>query len=1601
MLYIRILFILSLLLSFSFADDDAQNDACPAELISEMDGITSSKSHEEGPAYFTKNVDDEDYYSFTIDADGTLDIYYVGMENTDVYVNTSACRKDNGDKVINNASTGSTQLNITTGTTVYVLVSSGKTQTYGIDFQFEAAAPPVANDDYAETTESVAVDIDVTANDTDDGSIDKTTVTIVSPVSNGTTSIDGTTGVVTYTPTANFTGTDSFTYTVEDNLGNLPTVEATVLITVKPETVSVENCVNGTDQGYRDFCLRKQTMLPGDMLTTGNTVLVRTDADCSTYTNGAYIDATTSNGYVQLCQYHVDGAGTPPATTAELVIPDPANSTIEFAGLYWQSRVSTSTEAVNSALRIRNNGGSYVSIGSPDRVDWEDNGESNAEISYSGFKDITSIFTSQGWKDGNFTVADVPAFEGNPNDGLGLYGAWNLVVIYRNDQETIRSFSVFDGWKVVKNVTGYRDVDITPAGFYTPKDGDINAKLSVFAAEGDYSIENDLLRVEDQTNGNALVTIYDTATQSNDNSFDSSINGVNSRTPDPVNNMGIDIHSYEMGTNGFNVLDHEQNYITFHFTSTQDTYWPSVLAFATEVYTPSFCYDYTFKQNGVYLTRYDDNLTATPRLTGTVTDNDDLTVTLYIRNQEDSDVDAKNLSLSITDINTTQAVYKRESVAIINPDEVVAKPVADSSLIVSDSYVQNIGFEDVGGTQYIYAYYTLTPDLPASSNHELDMLLNASFSFDLVLPLADGSEITIPSQATLGGTNLPICADAGSGYITEKYWSFFNVQDTALSSTEFYNIPTQVVGRMGNFTITAYDKNASDYKTGANRETNSTTLIGVDLIDAGAFHDIIATCSETTAGISPIIWMNFDNSDKIDFRAKLQSIASACQLDASSNDCQTYITDANDYFPNAIQSAAFRIHYLTTNDGDEDLIKTEPGNVAGNVKLLNFTELVQDIHTCKQPVRKFPGSDLYTELVPVACANAGNQGLNPFELQRCLECLFGYNTSHICSRDNFSIRPESFNVKLNDVDQANTTNRLRFADDRTGVDSASLNPSPTVFMSAGYQYYYEVNATNHYDNEAVAGYSRFFTESNKDDYNMTLVWEPSNTAVNPFCNDINSTIQEFNMLNGQINDFGSHGNVGEYRLNITDASWTEADWVSTTDPINKDRWHQQDTTHFIQTTDCDTTTTDVISDASFASGTGLDSLVAPTTMTNINGCTITTSNHDNVDGNSGAGISYRDYDIVFRPYDLNTSLINFNHGNEQNLDFTNAWVYMNAMSIDDNESVNIVGNIEARGFDGNVTSNFVAGCYAEPITLNISGVFPAPANMPVGFNFLLFDTNSTGDTIATVRGDLNTSGTLLPTGTLPPAATLNDGNFTKDMLGATTIDLSMNFERTITTPINPMAVTFNDFTVNCTTAANCQMQANLVSNHEALGNVDLNATVNFYYGRSHAPRYRVEDNSGVIALYHEIYCDNNNPINSCVPSSHPTVFPNQLLSVDDIRWYQNQDHNATNDGASSSIVQSSSNSATNEITVNNPLVNAYIQQWDVTYDGTQGYPFKNQMNISTDSWLLFNRFNGNAPFNQFELEFNTAGQMTTVDDNGNPIHVDSKANTNTSRRSEW
>ena len=139
---------------------------------------------------------------------------------------------------------------------------------------------PVANADAATTAEDAAVNIAVTANDSDpDG--DTLRLTSVAQGAHGT--VTHTTTTITYTPAANYHGSDALTYTISDGNGGVATGSVALTVTPVNDAPVAQNSALTT---------RADTLLTG-MLSASDR-----DGDALTYkllTSGSLGQATLNN----------------------------------------------------------------------------------------------------------------------------------------------------------------------------------------------------------------------------------------------------------------------------------------------------------------------------------------------------------------------------------------------------------------------------------------------------------------------------------------------------------------------------------------------------------------------------------------------------------------------------------------------------------------------------------------------------------------------------------------------------------------------------------------------------------------------------------------------------------------------------------------------------------------------------------------------------------------------------------------------------------------------------------------------------------------------------------------------------------------------------------------------------------------------------------------------------------------------------------------------------------------------------------------------------------------------------------------------------------
>ena len=165
-------------------------------------------------------------------------------------------------------------------------------------------SPVAKNDSVTPILAGEDIIIDVLANDSDfDGTINKTSLSIVSLPSAGSVDLNDVTGEITYTHDGSATTSDSFIYTVEDDEGEVSN-EATVFITITNPSAS---CGKGIElDGNNDFINIPDLTLTGDFTLEGWVKLAPgIDHKDGLFGDGAYTHLNFSSGKPRLDAYGV------------------------------------------------------------------------------------------------------------------------------------------------------------------------------------------------------------------------------------------------------------------------------------------------------------------------------------------------------------------------------------------------------------------------------------------------------------------------------------------------------------------------------------------------------------------------------------------------------------------------------------------------------------------------------------------------------------------------------------------------------------------------------------------------------------------------------------------------------------------------------------------------------------------------------------------------------------------------------------------------------------------------------------------------------------------------------------------------------------------------------------------------------------------------------------------------------------------------------------------------------------------------------------------------------------------------------------------------
>ena len=282
---------------------------------------------------------------------------------------------------------------------------------------------------------------------------------------------------------------------------------------------------------------------------------------------------------------------------------------------------------------------------------------------------------------------------------------------------------------------------------------------------------------------------------------------------------------------------------------------------------------------------------------------------------------------------------------------------------------------------------------------------------------------------------------------------------------------------------------------------------------------------------------------------------------------------------------------------------------------------------------------------------------------------------------------------------------------------------------------------------------------------------------------------------------------------------------------------------------------------------------------------------------------------------------------------------------DENMSVHLNGSIIARGYNDASLSNFVDGCFAKPLDINLSrSTVTLPVDYQYRFKTLANDNSIIRDTNAT---DLNN---------LPDPIQTNTADFTKALGGEMKTVLNLNFTREVNATVNPEQVTLLDYDVNCTNpTTDCQFNADLTTKNTTASK-NLNANVRHYYGRSFANKQRYPGQTGNAFINYEVYCDTG--------CATPLLQSTNISLGGDAKWFINPIHTEGFGGKDALVEQKVGARVTGTPTSGN-----HSDSTDLVYDGSKGFPYATTMEHKPQMWLIYNKHDNTATTNEFQVEF--------------------------------
>jgi hypothetical protein len=1004
---------------------------------------------------------------------------------------------------------------------------------------------------------------------------------------------------------------------------------------------------------------------------------------------------------------------------------------------------------------------------------------------------------------------------------VDMYGSWVLMVVVENTSlRSLNNISVYAGYQPVDNHTATgvaSSVTVNASGFLTPSSGAVKSNLFVYAGETDPIKPTEGSSDDQTTITNALgvaTKLADGANTPNDvmnSSF--YVNGV-ARSGSIANPSFSNLLGADMDVLTVSNLSNNQTSTNITINSQREYYTLNAFAFETALYEPIFCYDYTIKQDNHYLTI--DRSNPLPRIVNQSISASPLELLIYLKNKE-ADIPANDLSIK-ADVNSTLFTYKSTDpmyVSTANGSYLADRgaPLASTNCTymigsgnaltdpgciaildllppygVKDTLRLRKGNGQIGSNEYIFTKFLLQPTGINGALTTASEPLNLSLDYYITI---NGTNI-LYNDYPLGTTKIPMCA--GSDSYTPIYGRFNIVE----RGSTLNNIKTQI-SRKPFDTDVIFDQTPT---TGDNNISTSPvkTSVLVEIIYADTFQSALALCANPNDQTLPI-YIN---------------------MSSSSTGRTSVPSQTNDYYNMARKNAAFRV-WMFTDSGDT---------------LLNWTA---DTTNSGKTITKI--YNLYNKDLHPACKSSCSDSSST----TCFTCIKNNYAKPICSRDNFSIRPEAFDIRIDDVNQTTLTKKLQLVSLKAGYTPSSTVPTARMNLAAGYAYGYDINATGHdastYGFKGIPGYNGDFNGS----VGRTFLSIPdfNSSVIQSNCNDLMSKNVTASIKEGSLSNFTAlQSQVGEYRITMSDSSWTTVDQLVHT----------------------------VTSDNGFYSGPDctLGSNSTTDTAGALQGCTISSAHTQGT-------LIYKDQKIQLHPYKINLSGLNYILPTSAASGERFIYDANLSNSVETNMSVQAMGQIQALGADNGVLSNFVTGCYAQDVNLSID--HNATTTLALPFVYRAF--------ASTIKGVQSfDSGVKKATNARVINTTIGKSNFAKVDKGAVVSTVKLNFDRSPKTPLDPQIVRYRDINGSCPT---CSYSADGVTK-SATGTIARDLNVTHVYGRIGTQDIRASQNKPFsVPAYYEVY--------------HAPTLLGQPLTVDrwDNNWYINKLHATESKDGSMSV----------------------------------------------------------------------------------------------------